>query len=164
MKLSVAFAVSALALMAGCSAQPPAMPSSELTASPAPQAFDPTPPASDTCPESASLPARNSDLPEMQGVGHGATLFGLFFGTEVVAGQQIKVVWRMTGEGDLRMVAIGPGGRKVRPQWGPDMHEASSYHRPGDEWGTGWTFPMAGCWLIEANRRPASARIAIRVA
>ena len=40
------------------------------------------------------------------------------------------------------MVATGPGGRTLRPVWGPEPHSGSSYHRPGDEWGTGWTFPI----------------------
>jgi hypothetical protein len=125
---------------------------------------DPTPPPSAACPASIRIPAQNSSLPEMQGVGRGATLFGLFFSPEATTGQQIKVVWRMTGDGDLSMVATGPGGRTLRPVWGPEPHSASSYHRPGDEWGTGWTFPAKGCWTIEATRRTGSAKIGLRVA
>jgi hypothetical protein len=152
-----------LALVAGCSTAPPAPPP-EPAASPAPQANDPTPPASTVCPATAKLPAINNDLPEMQGVGRGVTLFALFFGPEAVAGQQIKVVWRMTGTGDLSIVAVGPDRRTVRPVWGPEEHISSSYHRPGDEWGTGWTFPSAGCWTIQARRPQGSATLAIRVA
>ena len=163
----VVSALSLLVLVAGCSSpdQSPPPPPSESTASPAPQMGDPTPPASAVCPATAKLPAHANDLPEMQGVGQGATLFGLFFGAQAVAGQQIKVVWRMTGDGDLSMVATGPGGRTLRPVWGPEQHSASSYHRPGDEWGTGWTFPEAGCWTIQATRKTAgTAKIGIRVA
>jgi hypothetical protein len=163
----VALALSLLVLVAGCSSpdQDLPLPTAEPTASPAPQMDDPTPPPSVNCPASAKIPAHDNDLPEMQGVGRGATLFGLFFSPQAVAGQQIKVVWRMTGDGDLSMVATGPGGRTVRPVWGPEAHSASSYHRPGDEWGTGWTFPSAGCWVIQATRKSTgSAKIAIRVA
>ncbi len=160
-------ALSLLVLVAGCSSPDDAPPPpSESTASPAPQMGDPTPPASLACPASAKLPAHANDLPEMQGVGRGgATLFGLFFSSEAVAGQQIKVVWRMTGDGDLSMVAAGPGSRTLRPVWGPEPHSSSSYYRPGDEWGTGWIFPSAGCWTIQATRKTTgSAKIAIRVA
>ena len=125
---------------------------------------DPTPPASAVCPASAQLPAQNGSLPEMQGVGRGATLFGLFFSARATAGEQIKVAWRMTGVGDLSMVATGPGGRTLRPVWGPEPHSGSSYHRPGDEWGTGWTFPTGGCWTIQAKRKSATAKIVLRVA
>lgn len=125
---------------------------------------DPTPPASADCPAGVRIPAQKNNLPEMQGLGRDVTLFGLFFSSQVTAGQQVKVVWRMTGEGDLSMVATGPGGRTLRPEWGPDRHSSSSYHRPGDEWGTGWTFPVKGCWTIDATRKVGKARIAIRVA
>jgi hypothetical protein len=125
---------------------------------------DPTPPAKADCPASARIPAQNSNLPEMQGVGRGVTLFGLFFSPQATVGEQIKVVWRVTGDGELSMVATGPGGKTLRPVWGPELHSGSSYHRPGDEWGTGWTFPSRGCWIIEANRKTGSAKIGIRVA
>jgi hypothetical protein len=125
---------------------------------------DPTPPASADCPAVARIPSHNSDMPEMQGVGRGVTLFGLFFSGQATAGQQIKVVWRMTGEGDLSMMATGPGGKTLRPAWGPEPHGGSSYHRPGDEWGTGWTFPTGGCWTIQATRKTGTAKIGLRVA
>jgi hypothetical protein len=164
MSRRVAFALGLLLLAGGCSSPSPAPPAPIVPASPGPQVGDPTPPASSTCPDSARIPARNSNLPELQGVGRGATLFGLFFSPEATAGQQIKVVWRMTGDGDLSMVATGPGGRTLRPAWGPESHSASSYLRPGDEWGTGWTFPAKGCWTIAATRKTGSAKIALRVA
>jgi hypothetical protein len=162
-----ALVLSLLVVVAGCSSpvvEDQSAPAAVPTASPAPQMDDPTPPASSDCPASAEFPAYQNNLPEMQGVGHDATLFGLFFSPRAVAGQPIKVVWRMTGDGDLAMRATGPGGRKLRPAWGSEAHSASSYHRPGDEWGTGWTFPSAGCWTIEATRRTGTATIAIRVA
>jgi hypothetical protein len=160
----VALALGLLLLVGACSSPSPAPPEPTISASPAPQVGDPTPPASAACPENARFPARNSNLPEMQGIGRGATLFGLFFSPEATAGQQIKVVWRMTGNGDLSMTATGPGGKTLRPVWGPEAHSASTYLRPGDEWGTGWTFPAKGCWTIEATRTTGSAKIVLRVA
>ena len=125
---------------------------------------DPTPPPSDSCPATAKLPAQQNNMPEMQGVGDGVTLFGLFSSAQATVGEQIKVVWRMTGDGDLSMVATGPKGKTLHPVWGPEPHDSSSYHRPGDEWGTGWTFPDQGCWTIQATRKTGSAKLAIRVA
>jgi hypothetical protein len=152
-----------LLMVAGCSSPNPAPPATTQSASPAPQMGDPTPPPSDACPASAKLPAQQNNMPEMQGVGRDATLFGLFFSPQATVGQQIKVVFRMTGAGNLSIVATGPGGRTLHPVWGPEQHSASTYLRPGDEWGTGWTFPATGCWTIQATRTTGSAKIAIRV-
>ena len=134
-----------LALLAGCTSAP----------DPAPSAVPPP-----TCPATADL----GPGAERQGVGDGATLWALFFGPRVVAGQEIKIVWRMTGTGDVTMTAEGPGGRVLKPSWGPEAHGGSNYTRPGDEWGTGWVFPQPGCWTINATRTSGQAHLAIRVA
>jgi hypothetical protein len=107
-----------------------------------------------------------SPLPERQGAGDGATLWALFFPTEplLTAGKEIKVVWRMTGKGDFAISATGPGGAVVKPVWGPEPHGGSSWDRPGDEWGTGWVFPAAGCWTVSANRTSGSGHLVLRVA
>jgi hypothetical protein len=111
------------------------------------------------------MKATSAGIVERQGAGEdGATLWALFFAPKAVAGQEIKIVWRMTGGGDLSMTAAGPGGASAKPVWGPEAHGGSSFQRPGDEWGTGWTFPEAGCWTISATRDPGAARLAIRVA
>jgi hypothetical protein len=43
--------------------------------------------------------------------------------------------------------------------FGPEAHLASSYHRPGDEWGTGFEFDASGCWHIHLARRDASGDV-----
>ena len=69
------------------------------------------------------------------------------------AGQEIKVVWRATGEGDVSFRALGPDGSSVKPIWGPDGPRSSNWDtHPGEEWGTGWVFPDAGCWSLELRR------------
>ncbi|MFD0817823.1 hypothetical protein ACFQ0D_05715, partial [Micromonospora zhanjiangensis] len=93
---------------------------------------------------------------EVEGAGD-RSLWALLFLTPdhqggIPAGREVKIVLRMTGDGDLAVLATGPDGRQVRPQWGPDKHGGSTWTRPGDEWGTGWTFPLAGCWVIRAAR------------
>jgi hypothetical protein len=136
------------------SAQSPAQgsPAYEATAKPAA-----------TCPPTAQI----GGLAERQGVaGDGATLWALFFPTEpmLTVGQEIKVVWRMTGSGDFSIVAAGPGATTIKPVWGPEPHLSSTWNRPGDEWGTGWVFPAAGCWTISASRSNNSGYLVVRVA
>ncbi|MET7747360.1 hypothetical protein [Micromonospora sp. NPDC005367] len=82
----------------------------------------------------------------------------------LVAGRELKVVWRMTGSGDFAISATGPEGQVVKPVWGPEPHDSSNWERPGDEWGTGWVFPGAGCWTINATRTVGSGSLVLRVA
>lgn len=88
-------------------------------------------------------------------------LFVLAADAPITKSQEVKIVWRMTGAGD----AVGDRGVTTRPTWGPEAHGGSSYHRPGDEWGTGWVFPSAGCWTVHATRAQAGeATLELRVA
>ena len=93
--------------------------------------------------------------PEVQGTATNAELWGLLesdSGVPPLTGTEVKIVWRMTGSGNFTIVAVGPYGMKLPPSQGPDEHPASSWSRPGDEWGTVFTFPMAGCWDLHATR------------
>lgn len=118
-----------------------------------------------TCPPTAQL-GGSATLPERQGAGNGVTLWALFFPTQpaLTAGQEIKVVWRMIGSGDFSVSATGPDGTVVKPVWGPEQHGDSTWHRPGQEWGTGWVFPSAGCWTVNAKRTSDSGYLVLRVA
>jgi hypothetical protein len=49
-------------------------------------------------------------------------------------------------------IAPRPDGITVIPDWGPEAHLGSDWNRPGDGWGTGWTFPEAGCWRFQIRR------------
>lgn len=93
----------------------------------------------------------------------GDEVWALFFFTEPPAvgdplsinvNQEVKVVWQANGEGDVAMVAIGPDGEEVSPSFGPSLHSGSNWERVpgGEEWGTGWILPEAGCWRIEISR------------
>lgn len=66
--------------------------------------------------------------------------------------QPLKWVWRMTGSGPFKVVAIAPSGERVHPVWGPAQHTGSSWIHPGGEWGTGWFFWEHGCYRIHATR------------
>lgn len=96
--------------------------------------------------------------PEFQGTSANASLWMLLF-TPLGTGQDIKMVWRVTGGGGLHVVAIGPQGQQVQPDWGPEAHESSNWNKPGQEWGTGFTFPVAGCWDLHATRDDASGDV-----
>ncbi len=66
--------------------------------------------------------------------------------------QPLKWVWRMTGTGRFKVVAISPLGEHVHPVWGPSQHLGSNWNHPGGEWGTGWFLWEQGCWVIHATR------------
>ena len=101
-----------------------------------------------------------------QGVSEGVTLWALLFPTrpEISAGDEIKIVLRITGSGALSIDATGPGGATVGPAWGPEIHSGSNFDHPGDEWGTGWVFPTAGCWVIDAKRTGGAAYLPLQIA
>jgi hypothetical protein len=142
-------------------------PSSDTSLSPSqrPESGSPVPVATSTCPPSAQLTG-SGGLLERQGTGDGVTLWALFFLTDPVltAGKEIKVVWRMSGSGDFSVSATGPDGTVVKPVWGPERHSGSTWNRPGEEWGTGWVFPAAGCWTVSAERTSGSAYLVLRLA
>ena len=75
----------------------------------------------------------------------------------VRAKQEVKIVWRITGSGELHLTSVAPDGRTHPLQWGPDEHLSSSYQRPGQEWGAGYLFTQSGCWDLHATRGDATA-------
>jgi hypothetical protein len=87
------------------------------------------------------------------------SLWGLIFGGALPfrVGDQVKIVWRMTGTGPLAVTQIAPDGSTRPLTFGPSYHTSSSYHRPGQEWGTGFTFNVTGCWTIRLTRTTGAA-------
>ncbi len=89
---------------------------------------------------------------EVMGNAPTGSLYGLLFvDPPVRAGEEVKIVWRMTGSGEL-LVAARQGGRPARLTFGPERHGGSNWSRPGEEWGTGFVFPAPGCWHIRLTR------------
>jgi hypothetical protein len=80
----------------------------------------------------------------------------LFTDYPIHAAKEVKIVWRMTGRGDLALRALGPQDQQLRPEWGPEPHTGSNWNRPGGEWGSGFIFPASGCWTVLASRGPDS--------
>jgi hypothetical protein len=93
---------------------------------------------------------------EVQGTGSDpVTAYGEFQGVnagDLTAGVPIKLVVRMTGSGDLSVDLTAPDGTSRPLDWGPEPHTGSNYDRPGDEWGTGFSFDAAGCWALNLKR------------
>jgi hypothetical protein len=79
--------------------------------------------------------------------------------------RQYKLLWRATGSGDLLIYADGPSGRQIQPSQGPISHfrGTAQWGRPGSEWGSGWDFPVPGCWWFHIYRKSVAARLPITV-
>ena len=76
-----------------------------------------------------------------------------------LVGQEVKIVWRMTGSGPLRLLAYGPAGERLAPIWGPERHLGGNFIHRGDEWGAGFRLPSAGCWKLRATRKTLAGAI-----
>ena len=89
------------------------------------------------------------------------TLWALFKGGEFgdshtavldgIVGKVTKIVWRMGGQGDLRLSATASSGETIAPAE-VRAHDSSNWKRPGDEWGSLFTFLKADCWRLHAER------------
>lgn len=98
--------------------------------------------------------------PEVEGTSPDAELWALLFASPPIhAGDEVKIVWRLTGSGALRIAGMGPAGTAARLTFGPQQHSGSNWTRPGDEWGTGFVFPSPGCWDIHAARDNATGDV-----
>lgn len=105
-------------------------------------------------------------FPEARAAAVDAEAWALFFrpnSQPVTANQRVKIVWRMTGSGRFEVSAYSPTGLRVEPETGPDFHPSSNWARPGDEWGTWFKFPAAGCWNLHASREKSYGDVWIDV-
>jgi hypothetical protein len=138
-----------------------------LTPSPllSPTITGPTTPGLKRC--QPASPIDNSPVgPEVQGTATNAELWALIqltSGIPPVAKTEVKIVWRMTGSDDFAIVALSPAGMQVSPTQGPEPHLGSNWNRPGDEWGTVFIFPVAGCWDLHATRGNAFGDVWIKI-
>ena len=85
----------------------------------------------------------------------GVTAYGLLFTTSTVQlpadGTSIKMVVRMTGAPSIAGHLVSPSGRERPLDWGPELHGGSTFHRPGAEWGIGFSFDEPGCWQVRID-------------
>ncbi|GAA4586966.1 hypothetical protein GCM10023194_34590 [Planotetraspora phitsanulokensis] len=92
-------------------------------------------------------------MPDLRGTSPDAELWALpFAAVPFKRGEEVKIVWRMTGSGPLVVGATLPDGTKATLAWGPQQHSGSNWKRPGEEWGTGLVFPKKGCWKVHLTR------------
>ena len=160
---AVGLAAAAASLTAGCSgsstasttssSQPPVTTSVATPPASSPQ-FDTSVPttSANAC---ESTPVEDTGLgPEIHALSTDASVYGLLFPIHPTlrAGDQLKIVWRMTGSGNLVVTSTSPTNRAGVLTFGPELHDGSSYTRPGSEWGTGFLFDEPGCWRIHLQR------------
>jgi len=95
-----------------------------------------------------------------EGTSSNAELWALLFTTKSIhSGDAVKIVWRMTGSGAFHLGATSTAGSAAPLTFGPDGPRGSSWTRPGEEWGTGFVFPSAGCWDMHAVRGTLSGDV-----
>ncbi|HLY28571.1 MAG TPA: hypothetical protein VKQ72_19650 [Aggregatilineales bacterium] len=111
-------------------------------------------PASSQCQPYTVGTDTNTGFPEIEGRSDSQSLWALLFPRHlpVWSDEDLKIVWRMTGTGELSLKAQHSDGTVIQPIWGPEEHGGSNWERPGDEWGAGFHFPKAGCWRILVQR------------
>jgi hypothetical protein len=98
------------------------------------------------------LPPAPNGLVEVRGIARAGQLWALVFDrVPLPIVRKVKIAWRMTGVGSLRLLALGKHEQVVRP-YDLIRHGGSSWHRPGDEWGAFFVLPSAGCWDLRARR------------
>lgn len=108
--------------------------------------------------------AFHGELPEAGFDSPKGSLWMLVFGSfPPVAGHDIKIVFRMTGSGDLGIRATDADGIESKPLWGPEGHGSSSWVHPGAEVGIGFNFPHSGCWNIHLARLDTSGDVWLNV-
>jgi len=74
-------------------------------------------------------------------------------GLPILAKHDVKIIWDMAGTGPFYVFGLGPRGIRLLPLQGPLVHLAAN--GTGDEWGTLFNFPVAGCWDLHAMRDQA---------
>jgi hypothetical protein len=118
--------------------------------------------------EPATPITRNGGLPEVEGTSSQIQLWGLLMAAGSIdplrVNEDVKIVWRITGSGDVAMTSVDPAGHTHALEWGPDLHSSSNYDRPGQEWGAGYLFTQPGCWRLHAVRGSATADVWVQVA
>lgn len=112
----------------------------------------------------ASPMADGAGFPEIQGTPTegDASVFGLVMmagSTDFRVGIDVKIVWRMTGDGDLSAQLFDPDGAPEPLSWGPESHLSSTYTRPGREWGVGLVFDTPGCWELKLSTDTTAASV-----
>ncbi len=132
-----------------------------------------TPDLAPLCVPSYTYPDEASGYAEIEYPASEGTLWALLFAPDgqFQAGTTARILWKMTdGRGDIRLTAIHEDGTQIRPVEGPVSRMwRSDWNHEGQEWGSEFIFPKAGCWRILVSRylvdtdRPVTGEIEIQV-
>lgn len=118
------------------------------------------------CRPPTRLRAAPNAFPEVHGTSSRGQLWGLVMVQQplpIRVGEDVKIVWRMTGRGSIRLTSRSPRRQLVPLVFGPAVHPTSTYTRPGDEWGAGYRFSQPGCWQLHAQRLDAAGDVWLSV-
>ncbi len=120
-----------------------------------------------------TFPDEASGYPEIEFSASEGTLWVLLFAPdgEFHANTKARILWKMTdGRGDIHLIALHEDGTQTVPTEGPVSRAwRSDWKHPGQEWGSEFDFPKAGCWRILVSRwlldtdRPVTGQIEIQV-
>ena len=84
-------------------------------------------------------------VPEVRGPAKGGEVIALVFHSlPLIATQETKIVWRVTGHGPLRVTGTNEAGDAAQVS-GPSSHV-------GGDWDTFVIFPKPGCWRVHVQR------------
>jgi hypothetical protein len=78
----------------------------------------------------------------------------LFGDLPIQSGHNVKIVWRIPADGGGGRPLFNASladGTLATLRFGPEPHGASSWGRPGVEYGTSFYFPKPGCWDIQVT-------------
>jgi hypothetical protein len=121
-------------------------------------------PANAACPTATPVHLQ-SQGPVVVAIADGITVSGLMqAGTVPPKTGDVKIVWRVTGQGTLALRSTAPDHRPGRLAFGPELHSGSSFNAPGSEWGSGFRFPEPGCWHIYVTRGGHTVPLTIAIA
>ena len=140
-------------VLAGCAPGPDLL----IHPNPAPTATQPA------CLPSPTQPATGGFREVRATMRSSGEVWALLFFDQARAGDDEKIVWRISGSGQPDFQAQNQDGVVIRPDWGPALHESSTWDRPGQEWGTGFIFPEGGCWTITVTHGATVGEIKLRV-
>ena len=104
------------------------------------------------CHPPSPLDKSNLGFPEAQGTTSALDLWSLFLGSIPPVKEDGKIIWRIgtSFQDPLHIVGLGPHGLHLLPLF-LERHAGSNWDRPGGEWGTGFNFPVAGCWDLHVT-------------
>lgn len=96
----------------------------------------------------------------MRGTAKGGQLWALL--EQLSSDRPEKIVWRMTGSGELSSLAVDASGSWKLPDELSIHSFGSTWDRPGSEWGSVFTFHRPG-WDVHAQRGRLVGDVWLRV-